>query len=115
MINVSKDGNDRRAVNEVARVFRSDQPFPERDFSGLFLFNLFINNSHLLIAAIGETVVILSGGIDLSVGQLPEVLFAVVARIGGDQRVLGEDGRQHALGIDAPGIADPRHRLRGRP
>jgi len=33
-------------------------------------FNLFINNSHLLLAGIGETFVILSGGIDLSPGAI---------------------------------------------
>ncbi len=33
-------------------------------------FNLFIDNSFLLIAAIGETIVILAGGIDLSVGSM---------------------------------------------
>jgi simple sugar transport system permease protein len=33
-------------------------------------FNLFIDNAFLLIAAIGETIVILTGGIDLSVGSV---------------------------------------------
>ena len=33
-------------------------------------FNLFIDNAFLLIASIGLTFVILSGGIDLSVGEI---------------------------------------------
>lgn len=39
-------------------------------FSVQVFTNLFIDNSHLLVAALGETMVIISGGIDLSVGSI---------------------------------------------
>jgi len=52
----------------VAYAFGASQSKGMRDPQAFF--NLFINNSHLLIAAIGETFVILSGGIDLSPGAI---------------------------------------------
>jgi simple sugar transport system permease protein len=39
-------------------------------FDGQVLPNLFINNSYLIVVAVGATFVILSGGIDLSIGSL---------------------------------------------
>jgi simple sugar transport system permease protein len=39
-------------------------------FDGQVAPNLFINNSYLIVAAVGATFVILSGGIDLSIGSL---------------------------------------------
>src|SRR5690348_18251633 len=39
-------------------------------FSAQVFLNLFIDNSYLLVAAVGATFVIMSGGIDLSVGSV---------------------------------------------
>lgn len=41
--------------------------------------NLFIDNSHLLVAALGETMVIISGGIDLSVSSVIALIAMLTA------------------------------------
>jgi len=53
-----------------------------RDFITMRLFsNLFIDNSYLLVLAIGMTFVIISGGIDLSVGGVVALVGLVVAKL----------------------------------
>ncbi|AEI13072.1 ABC transporter permease subunit [Cellulomonas gilvus] len=53
-----------------------------RDFISPRLFsNLFIDNSYLLVLAIGMTFVIISGGIDLSVGGVVALTGLVVAKL----------------------------------
>lgn len=59
-------------------------------FSTQVLLNLFINNSFLIIAAVGMTFVILSGGIDLSVGSVIALTSMVAAS-------LLQDGQLSAL------------------
>lgn len=54
----------------------------ERSFISMRLFsNLFIDNSYLLVLAIGMTFVIISGGIDLSVGGVVALVGLVVAKL----------------------------------
>ena len=48
-------------------------------FSGQVLLNLLIDNAFLLVVAIGMTFVILSGGIDLSVGSVVALTTMVLA------------------------------------
>lgn len=50
-------------------------------FSTQVFLNLFINNSFLIIAAVGMTFVILSGGIDLSVGSVIALTSMVAASL----------------------------------
>ncbi|MCL1909013.1 MAG: sugar ABC transporter permease YjfF [Holophagaceae bacterium] len=50
-------------------------------FSVQNFINLFINNSHLLVSATGMTLVILSGGIDLSVGSVLAFTTMIVASL----------------------------------
>ena len=50
------------------------------------LSNLLINNAHLIILAVGLTFVILTGGIDLSVGAI--IAFSSVSGVLLDQRRL---------------------------
>ncbi|TXS61211.1 sugar ABC transporter permease YjfF, partial [Streptomyces sp. sk2.1] len=81
---------DSRTPGRAARIL-ADRRLPVLVTAGLFLvmyavglsryqnygfaetqvfLNLFIDNSYLLVAAVGATFVILSGGIDLSVGSV---------------------------------------------
>src|SRR5690625_8045899 len=57
--------------------------YGELTYGGIFqyntLSNLLINNAHLLILAVGMTFVILTGGIDLSVGAV--IAFSSVAGV----------------------------------
>ena len=53
-----------------------------RSFVSMKLFsNLFIDNSFILVLAVGMTAVILTGGIDLSVGAVVAVVGLVIARL----------------------------------
>ncbi len=53
-----------------------------RDFVSMKLFsNLLIDNSYLLVLAVGMTFVILTGGIDLSVGAVVALVGLVVAKL----------------------------------
>ncbi|GEL95827.1 ABC transporter permease subunit [Cellulomonas composti] len=54
----------------------------DRSFISMRLFsNLFIDNSYLLVLAIGMTFVIISGGIDLSVGGVVALVGLVIAKL----------------------------------
>lgn len=48
-------------------------------FSLQIISNLFIDNAHLMIVALGETMVIISGGIDLSVGSVIALVCMLAA------------------------------------
>ena len=50
-------------------------------FSGRIISNLFINNSYLLVLAVGLTFVIITGGIDLSVGAVVAVTGVLAAML----------------------------------
>lgn len=53
-----------------------------RSFVSMKLFsNLFVDNSFILVLAVGMTAVILTGGIDLSVGAVVAVVGLVIARL----------------------------------
>jgi simple sugar transport system permease protein len=53
-----------------------------QDFaSGQVIWNLFIDNGYLLVAAVGETFVILTGGIDLSIGSIVGFTTMLVAKL----------------------------------
>ncbi|WP_029069508.1 ABC transporter permease subunit [Jonesia quinghaiensis] len=53
-----------------------------RDFVSIKLFsNLFVDNSYLLVLAVGMTFVILTGGIDLSVGAVVALVGLVIATL----------------------------------
>ncbi|HLL69506.1 MAG TPA: galactofuranose ABC transporter, permease protein YjfF [Micromonosporaceae bacterium] len=53
----------------------------ENFLSGQVILNLFINNSFLLVVAIGMTFVILTGGIDLSVGAVVALSTMITAEL----------------------------------
>ncbi|MBV7275661.1 galactofuranose ABC transporter, permease protein YjfF [Clostridium thailandense] len=50
-------------------------------FSGQVLSNLFIDNAYLIVIAIGETLTILTGGIDLSVGAMVAFISMITASL----------------------------------
>jgi simple sugar transport system permease protein len=50
-------------------------------FSGQVLLNLFIDNAYLIVLAVGMTFVIVSGGIDLSVGSVVALSGVVAAKL----------------------------------
>ena len=53
----------------------------ESFFSGQVLLNLFIDNAYLIVLAVGMTFVILSGGIDLSVGSVVALSGVLAAKL----------------------------------
>ena len=50
-------------------------------FSGQVLLNLFIDNAYLIVLAVGMTFVILTGGIDLSVGSVVALSGVLAAKL----------------------------------
>ena len=50
-------------------------------FSGQVLLNLFVDNAFLIVLAVGMTFVILTGGIDLSVGSVVALSGVLAARL----------------------------------
>ncbi|OBR92041.1 MULTISPECIES: galactofuranose ABC transporter, permease protein YjfF [Clostridium] len=50
-------------------------------FSGQVLANLFIDNAYLIVLAIGQTFVIITGGIDLSVGSMIAFISMITASL----------------------------------
>ena len=59
--------------------------------TGQVLANVLITNSHLIVLAVGMTFVILTGGIDLSVGAVV-ALSAMIARQADGGRLAGGRG-----------------------
>lgn len=53
----------------------------DRFLTGQVLANIFISNSHLIVLAVGMTFVILTGGIDLSVGAVVALSAMIAARL----------------------------------
>ena len=50
-------------------------------FSGQVLLNLFVDNAYLIVLAVGMTFVILTGGIDLSVGSVVALSGVLAAKL----------------------------------